>query len=378
MFLISLFLSGDCMKYLKLGVCALSLLLFNAVHPMLIKASKAALKQRVPVMAKSKQKRTYFDAIKPLVIIKQKECMVIERFGKYDRTLRSGIHFKVPFVETPRIAHWLNKHSRIDLRECVRELPKQKVITEDNVEMTIGGLVYYMIEHDKPEKAIYEIEDLPYSVEKLALTTLRNIIGSMHFDKTLTSRDQINKTLCSTLDGATDKWGVTIKRVELQEITPPRDILNAMERQMVAERVRRAVVTEAEGKREAAIKQAEGERESAIKKAEGQKTSAILQAEGAANALIKNAEATKIATILEAEGDAQAKTKRAQAEADAIDFMQQVSGEKATDYMKAIEYIRALPKIAEGKDNKLIILPVEISSLASLVGTAQELLKNNK
>lgn len=328
---------------------------------------KALVKTTVP-------KRHFMDALKPLLIINQKQCAVIERFGKYNRTLRSGIHFKWPLIEIPRNIYWTS-NNRLDLREQLHDLPKQKVITEDNVEMTIGALIYYKIEEQTPERAIYEIQNLPFALEKLAQTTLRNIIGSMHFDKTLTARDQINKTLCSTLDGATDKWGVTVTRVELQEITPPVDILAAMEKQMTAERVRRAVVTEAEGKREAAVKQAEGERDASIKRAEGKRQSLLLEASGESDAMIKRAEGKQQALILEAEGNAIARTKQAQAEADTIASVKQTAGESAIGYLQSMEYIRTLPKIYDGKDNRLIIIPQDMSSLAGLLTTAQELIK---
>lgn len=361
--------------YIRLGMFVL-MVAGNSSYGMLTKTAALGRVMKKSAVCRRKSpdligKRKMFTAITPVVIINQKECMVIERFGKFNRTLHPGIHFKIPFIEDALKDGWLNSGTRIDLRERVHDLPKQKVITGDNVEMTIGGIVYYKIDQHEPEKAVYEISDLPYSLEKLAQTTLRNIIGSMQFDQTLTARDQINKTLSNTLDGATDKWGVTVTRVELQEITPPHEILNAMEKQMVAERVRRAVVTEAEGKREAAIKQAEGEREAAIKRAEAKKMSAILEAEGAAMALAKTAEAQKMASILQAEGDAQAKRERAKAEADALEFMQDIVSENAPEYLTKIEYIRNLPKMTEGKDNKLIILPADLGPVASLVSAAK-------
>jgi len=299
------------------------------------------------------QKRTFLDAFKLFLINPQKSCAIIERLGKYNRTVGSGFHFKWPLIENARDVGWGSNSRRIDLREHAHDLPKQPVITQDNVEMSIGGIIYYKIEENNPQRAVYEIKNLPYAIERLAQTTLRNIIGSMHFDTTLTSRDQINKTLCSTLDGATDKWGVIVSRVELQEITPPREILHAMEKQMTAERERRSLVIQAEGQREAMIKKADGDRE----------------------ATIKRAEASKIAAILEAEGDAEARIKRAQAEADGIGLIQKVSGDNAVEFIKAIEYIRTLPKITEGHDNKLVIIPHDMSSFATMLGVVREIIK---
>jgi len=321
-----------------------SLLFFQLTHPMKNTTRKAVIKslQLSQLSTNIQQKRTFLDVFKLFLINPQKSCAVIERFGKYNRTVGAGIHFKWPLIEDARDIGWGPDPKRIDLRERVHDLPKQSVITEDNVEMLIGGLVYYKIEENNPEKAVYEIKNLPYAIEKLALTTLRNIIGSMHFDKTVTSRDHINKILCSNLDGATDKWGAIITRVELQEITPPVEILRAMEKQMTAERERRSTVIAAEGDREA---------------------------------IIKRAEANKLAAILEAEGIATARIKSAQAEADAIELIKKASGEEADtlEYIKTIEYIRTLPKITAGHDNKLIIIPHNMSPLASTVSSAKEL-----
>lgn len=369
---------------MKLYILSLSMLSTGVLYPMLGVSGLRMSPARLPIASArlavlyAQPKRHLFDAIKPIIIVQQKQCAILERFGKYKRTLKAGIHFKWPFIETLRQFSWGIQESRIDLREIVRELPKQHVITGDNVEMNIGGLVYWKIDESNPEKSVYEISALPYAIEKLAQTTLRNIVGSMHFDETLTSRDRINKTLCSTLDGATDKWSVRIERVELQEITPPKEILLAMEKQMTAERVRRAVVTDAEGKREAAIKQAEGDRESTIKRAEAQKFESILKAEGDSEAIIKRAEAEKISAILRAEGDALARVKRGQAEADAIEAMKKVTGDSATDYIRSIEYIHTLPIMMAGQNNKLIVVPHELNQLASLLNVGKELIKAEK
>ncbi len=299
--------------------------------------------------AQTQQRRNFADSLKPFLIIPQQKCAVVQRLGKYNRTMKAGLNFKWPLIESTRPC---GGETKIDLREQVHDLPKQSVITRDNVEMSINGVVYYRIED--PEKALYEIDYYPNAIQKLSLTTLRNIIGSMFFDETLTSRDQINKTLCKSLDGSTDKWGIEVTRVELQEITPPRDILRAMEQQMTAERSRRALVTEAEGKREAMTKNAEGESFYRIKLAEAQNQ----------------------ATILEAQAAAQSRTLRANAEAEALKVIANATKQDAADYLKAIEYIRMLPELTKGKDDKLVIVPTELSGLAGLVTTIKSLAKS--
>ncbi|MGB8468051.1 MAG: SPFH domain-containing protein [Candidatus Babeliales bacterium] len=338
-------------------IIGFSLVSIHQLHTMnTVLAHKAFLHAtHLRVHNKVPQQRMFMDLLKPFFIVNQQECIIIERLGQYNRTLRPGLQFKWPLIENPRKVEWGAKGNRIDLRERIHDLPKQHVITKDNVEMTISAIVYYKIDGTDPKKSVYEIEDLPQAIERLSQTTLRNIIGSMHFDTTLTSRDQINKTLCSTLDGATDKWGVTVTRVELQEITPPRGILASMEKQMTAERERRALVTEAEGAREALIKRAEGEREATIQKAQAKKTAAIL----------------------EAEGESEARIKKAQAEADAIEVIKKaIGGQNPTEFIQRMEYIRTLPAITSGKDNKLIIVPHEMSVFTGLLSSAKELIND--
>lgn len=346
-----------------------TLVLNHSIYPMFItpKLSRQVQKQ-VDIAARrvavTYYKRQFYDLVKPLVLVKQEERAIIEHLGKYNRTLKPGLHLKWPLIEDLRKPGWGEKQSVLDLREQVHELPSQHVITKDNVVMSIDCLIYYKIDENECSKAIYAIENLPRALEKLAQTTLRNIIGSMHLDETLTSRDSINTILCETLGAATQKWGVTVTRVELQEITPPRGILNAMEKQMTAERERRALVTDAEGQREALIKQADGEREAIIKKAEAKKMATVL-----------DAEARKIAAILESEGAYLARTKNALAEVEIIELLKKSIGEKTVDYIKAIEYIRTLPKITDGQNNKLIVVPHEMSSLAGLLASLKEINK---
>ena len=295
------------------------------------------------------------DLFKFFHIVRQKERIIIERLGKYSRTLEPCLQFKMPILEMPRSVYWSgiegaegDRHSykthRIDLRERVHDLPRQSVITKDNVAMTINALVYYCIQDAK--KSVYGFDDLPLGIEKLAQTTLRNIIGSMHLDETLTSRDKINGQLCSTLDGATDKWGVTVTRVELQEVDPPADIQRAMEQQMTAERTRRAEITDAEGKKK-----------SDILRAEGYKSSNILRAEGEAKSILYVAEAQKeaITKIRSAAGD---------------------SGNPLS-FILGSEYIKILPKITEGKDTKLVVVPYETSALAGMLSTMKNIVKES-
>src|SRR3990167_5071271 len=303
-----------------------------------------------------------------IYLVQQAQAIVIERLGKYDRTLNPGLHLVVPFISSPRVVHWtyvmqgegkryyrINKRSYyIDLREEVYDFPKQNVITKDNVTMEINALLYYQI--TDPKAAIYEVNNLPEAIEKLTQTTLRNVIGSMDLDASLVSRDEINEKLRIILDEATDKWGVKINRVELQEVNPPYEIRVAMEKQMRAERDRRALILESEGKKRATILEAEGEQESQI-----------LRARGKAEA-----------EILNAEGLAQARLKMADAEAEAIARITKASNGKGDPmaYLTALNYIKSLPEMTKGKDNKMIVVPYEASSLVGSLATIKELFKN--
>ncbi|RMD99806.1 MAG: paraslipin, partial [Calditrichaeota bacterium] len=222
-------------------------------------------------------------AAKGLIIVKQAEVVIVERLGKYHSTLTSGVNIIWPFLDRPRKINWRfvrtdvngrtiviqREVDRIDLRETVYDFPRQNVITKDNVGIEINALLYFQI--TDPIKSVYEISNLPDAIEKLTQTTLRNVIGELDLDQTLVSRDTINRKLRNILDEATDKWGVKINRVELQDITPPEDVRTAMEKQMKAERDKRAAILEAEGRKRAAILEAEGTREAAIRKAEGEK-----------------------------------------------------------------------------------------------------------
>ena len=310
-------------------------------------------------------------AIAGFKIVQQAEVIVIERLGKYSRTLHSGINIIWPIIDKPREITWRyvvegtddKKHirfstkSRIDIRETVYDFPKQNVITKDNVNVQINALLYFQIMD--PVKAIYEIENLPDAIEKLTQTTLRNVIGELELDESLSSRDTINSKLRTILDDATNKWGVKVNRVELQDINPPEDIKQAMEKQMRAERDRRAAVLDAEGKKTAKVLEAEGFRESEIKKAEGEKQSEILRAEGQAQARIKTAEA----------------------EAEAIKLVTNAISSKNGDpinYLIATKYIDTLQEMVSGKDNKTIYIPFEATGILSSIGGIKEMLSNHK
>ena len=299
-------------------------------------------------------------------IIRQSETMVIERLGRYHRTLSSGINIIWPIFDKPRPLEWkfiktdvdgktfVRKEitNRIDLRETVYDFPKQNVITRDNVVIQINALLYFQI--TDPKRAVYEIANLPDAIEKLTQTTLRNIIGELDLDHTLASRDTINNKLRVSLDEATDKWGVKINRVELQDIIPPDDVKDTMEKQMRAERDRRASILEAEGKKQSQILEAEGARQAEINTAEGLKQSLILKASGEAEARIK---------VAEAEAEAVAKVTRAIRDA----------GGDPTKYLIALKYIETLKEMVSGKDNKVVYVPYEATALLGSVGSLRDM-----
>lgn len=302
-----------------------------------------------------------------IFLVRQAETVIIEYFGRYGRTLTPGIHFIIPFIEKPRNVVWTMLKEvegrryyrytkifyRLDLREAVYDFPKQNVITKDNVTMEISALLYYQI--TDPKSAVYEVANLPEAIEKLTQTTLRNVIGSMDLDESLVSRDKINEKLRIILDEATDKWGVKINRVELQEVNPPLDIRQAMEKQMRAERDRRASILEAEGKKGSAILEAEGVRESSILRAEGDAQSKIIRAEGEAAARIKMSEA----------------------EARSIKMINEASPTRdPLAYMIAMQYIKTLPEITKDKDGKMIIVPYEASGLIGSLATIKNIFEN--
>ena len=280
-------------------------------------------------------------------VVPQSKALVVERLGAYQATWGVGLHFKIPFIE--RVAR------RVDLKEQVVDFAPQPVITKDNVTMRIDTVVFYQI--TDPKLFCYGVANPIMAIENLTATTLRNIIGDLELDQTLTSRETINTKMRATLDVATDPWGIKVQRVELKNIIPPAAIQDAMEKQMKAERERRE-----------AILRAEGEKKSSILVAEGKKESVILDAEAAKQAAILRAEAEKEATIREAEGQAEAILKVQQANADGIRFLKEAGADQSVLTIKSLE---AFEKAADGKATKIII-PSEIQGIAGLVKSLTE------
>jgi regulator of protease activity HflC (stomatin/prohibitin superfamily) len=293
--------------------------------------------------------------LKGIKIVQQSETVIVERLGKYHSTLTSGLNIIIPFLDKPRQIIWRYstegpmgntivkyvKENRIDLRETVYDFPKQNVITKDNIVTEINALIYFQIMD--PVRAVYEIANLPQAIEKLTQTSLRNVIGEMDLDDTLSSRDTINSKLQEILDDATNKWGVKVNRVELQDINPPMDIREAMEKQMRAERDKRATILEAEGTKQSQVLEAEGERQ---------------------------------ADITRAEGEAQARIAVAQAEAEAIKVVTEAiqnTGDPV-NYLVAMKYLETLKEMTSGQDNKVVYIPYEATGVLSSVGGIKDLL----
>ncbi|MDO8501660.1 MAG: stomatin-like protein [Gemmatimonadaceae bacterium] len=300
---------------------------------------------------------------KSFKIVGQAEVMVVERLGRFHRVARSGLNILLPFIELPRtidvryfesdvtgIKRVTAGHtSRIDLREQVLNFPSQPVITKDNVTIDIDAVIYYRVAD--PQKATYSVQNLPYALETLTRTTLRNIVGEMELDSTLGSRDVINRRMREVIEEASIGWGVDVTRVELQAIEPPRDIQQSMELQMRAERERRAAVTNAEAGKRAAILEAEGVRESQVRRAEGEKDASVLRAQGLATARLAMAEA----------------------EAEAIRRIAAALPEgQAAMYLLGMKYLEALPTLAQGK-NSTIFLPAEAAGVMGAIGGLREL-----
>ncbi len=285
-------------------------------------------------------------------IIRPYQRGIVEMLGKYQATVDPGLRIIIPFVQTIRA---------VDMREQVVDVPPQEVITSDNVAVSVDAVIYY--EPTDPQRLVYNVANFILAVTKLAQTNLRNVIGDLQLDESLTSRDKINVALREILDDATDKWGVRVVRVEIQRIDPPPDVMSAMHEQMKAERTRRAVVTEAEGRRTAAVTTAEGEKTAAILQAEGLKARSILEAEGRAEAVRTFAEAEKFRQQAVAEG-----------EADAIRSVYQAihDGDPSNDLL-AIKYLEALQKLGDGQATKIIV-PMELSGVAGALAGVTELL----
>ena len=299
-------------------------------------------------------------------VVPQSETRVIERLGRFHSVLSPGLNIIVPFIDKPKVMYTRRiepgingrqvvrrtSTSAIDLREQVYDFPSQQVITRDNVTTEINALLYFQIVD--PKKAVYEIDNLPNAIEKLTQTSLRNVIGELELDETLTSRDTINSKLQGILDDATNKWGVKVNRVELQDITPPQSVRIAMEKQMQAERNRRAEILNAEGEKQSLILRSEGEKMSRINQAEAQKQSQILKAEG----------------------ESRAKIQLAEAEAEAIRRVAEAVQSTHTDpatYLLAMKYIETLREMTSGQDNKTVYIPYEASSVLSSIGSIKNL-----
>ena len=296
-----------------------------------------------------------FVAIKGCIIVEQQEVVIVQRLGKYKETLGAGLNFIVPFIDSPkgiyrkvsttypdgRTYSYMQKSSRLDLRETVYDFPRQNVITKDNVSISINAVLYFQIIN--PEKAVYGVENLSEAIEKLTQTTLRQLIGKLELQETLVSRDKINEELRAILDTASDKWGVKVNRIELQDITPPADIQAAMDKQMKAEREKRAMIYEAEGEKESSIRIAEGQKEAA-------------------------------------EGIAQARMVEAEAEKEAIKRIIEALSSKgqADKYLIAMKYLETMKEMTSGQDNKIVYMPYEASAVLSSVDGIREMLSAKK
>lgn len=292
-------------------------------------------------------------AWKTIKIVPQSSVLLIERLGRFHRVANSGLNIIVPFFEAPRAVYWTNARpgtTSIDLREQFIDLPPQSVISRDNVMMGVDSVVYWQV--TDPIKATYEVNDLVGSIVQLTFTGMRSVIGKLDLDHTLSSRDQINNELRMILDEATDKWGVKVTRVDIKNITPPEDVRITMEKQMTAERNRRALILQAEGDKQAAITRAEGEKQAAVTRSEGNKQSAILDAEGASQArmIVATAEGQAIAQISAAIGD------RAQ----------------TAQYLITQRYVDSLRDMAKTQNSKVIFMPMETSGVLASVGAFKE------
>ncbi len=293
-------------------------------------------------------------ALKTVKIVPQSSVMLIERLGKFNRVAASGLNVIIPFLDSPRAVFWTNTRpntTQIDLREQFIDLPPQSMITRDNVMINVDSVIYWQV--TDPIKGVYEVNDLVGSLVQLTFTGMRSVVGKLDLDHTLSSRDQINSELRLILDEATDKWGVKVTRVDIKNITPPEDVRITMEKQMTAERNRRALILQAEGDKQAAITRAEGEKQAAITRSEGEKESAILAADGSAQARLRGsaAEAQAIAQIAQTMGG---------------------SPEITAQYLITTRYIESLRDMTKTNNAKVIFMPVETSSMLSAVGALKE------
>ncbi|KUI29573.1 hypothetical protein AU196_04420 [Mycobacterium sp. IS-1742] len=293
---------------------------------------------------------------KSVALIPQAEAAVIERLGRYSRTVSGQLTLLIPFIDRVR--------ARVDLRERVVSFPPQPVITEDNLTVAIDTVVYFQVTN--PQAAVYQISNYIVGVEQLTTTTLRNLVGGMTLEQTLTSRDQINTALRGVLDEATNRWGLRVARVELRAIDPPPSIQDSMEKQMRADREKRAMILTAEGSREAAIKQAEGQKQAQILAAEGAKQAAILGAEAERQSRMLRAQGERAAAYLQAQGQAKAIEKTFAA----------IKAGRPTPEMLAYQYLQTLPEMAKGEANKVWVVPSDfagaLQGMTKLLGTPGE------
>jgi regulator of protease activity HflC (stomatin/prohibitin superfamily) len=292
-------------------------------------------------------------AWKTIKIVPQSSVLLIERLGRFHRVAASGLNILLPLIDSPRSVYWSNVRAgltSIDLREQYIDMPPQPVITRDNVTINVDSVVYWQI--TDPIKAVYEVADLVGAIVQLTITGMRAVMGEMDLDSTLSSRDAINAKLRIILDEATDKWGVKVTRVDVKNINPPEDVRITMEKQMTAERNRRALILQAEGDKQAAITRAEGEKQAAVTRSEGNKQSAILDAEGASQARLVNAaaEAQAIAQIGSAIGDRQ----------------------QTAQYLITQRYIDSLQNMARTQNSKVIFMPMETAGVLASAGALKE------
>ena len=295
--------------------------------------------------------------ISGIKIVPQANRVIVERLGKFHKVLFPGINFIFPVLDRKKSISWLvggtiRNTALIDVREQVFDFPKQNVISRDNVVMEINALLYFQI--NDPFKAVYEIANLPLALEKLTQTSLRSVMGEMDLDEIFSKRAEINERLRVILDEASDAWGVKVTRVEIQDVNPPASVQAAMQRQMEAERSRRATVTESEGKKKAQILEAEGHKEAQINRAEGEKRALILDAEGRAEARIKLGEAESVAI-----GKIAAAIRNA--------------GGDPTQYLVALKYMETLAAMTSGQENKTVYLPYEATAILGSLGGIREL-----
>ena len=286
----------------------------------------------------------FFIVFKYVRIVRQGSAYTVERLGRYTRTLGPGFHLLVPFIE--------NVGAKLSLKEQVLDIPSQEVITKDNAMVGIDGVVFFQILD--PAKAAYEVQDRELAILNLTMTNIRTVIGSMDLDEILSQRDKINAALLSVVDEATQPWGIKITRIEIKDISPPRDIVDAMASQMKAEREKRAAILESEGQRRSEILRAEGEKQSLILEAEGKRQAAVLEAEARERLAQAEAEATRMVSTAIAEGDA-----------------------RAIQYFVAQKYVEAVARFAESPQARLVFMPLEASGVIGAVGGIRELFRES-